>query len=248
MRVMTALRQSLMIAVLAAAAALAPTAGRAFASDQAPAAASPAGPGQEAPGQEAPGWRRIVERAPVFVLAGPDGAPLLLENQVAGVFLEPGDAEAFLALLRLRDPKPPAGVRVMATSLEKVMQSMAAGALAVAFIPKESNVAAARSIKRSDSFREAPVFVVQVRGDGKPGFVTTRQADEDVVLAFLDYPDAVRHADKVRAAQGPGSGTVFVGVAGLAGFLDAARRDPSLGQVRIVPSTAARAAAALRQD
>jgi hypothetical protein len=243
MPVMTAFRRSFLTAVLAAGAALGPTAGRALASDQALPAAAPAGPAQEAPG-----WRKVVQRVPVFVLAGADGAPLLLENHVAGVFLEPADAEAFLAILRLREPKPPAGVRVMATSLETVMQSVAAGALSVAFIPKETNVAAARRIKRSDSFPEAPVFVVQVRGDARPGFVTTRQADEDVVLAFLDYPDAARHADKVRAAQGPGAGTVFVGVAGLAGFLNAARTDPSLSRVRIVPSTPARAAAALRQD
>lgn len=193
------------------------------------------------------GWRKIVERVPVFVLAGPDGAPLLMENQVAGVFLEPGDAETFLAVLRLRQPSPPAGVRVMPTSLEAVMQSAASGALAIAYIPKEANVTAAKRIKASSAFTEAPLFVVQMRGDGKPGFVTTRQAGEEVVLAFLDYPDAMRHAEKVRAAQGSGSPSVFVAVTGLSGFLSAARTDPTLSRVRIVPSASARAAAALRQ-
>jgi hypothetical protein len=201
---------------------------------------------------------QIAERlrnVPVFTITDSDGSPLVSTPEagegppVAGIFINPADAQAFLDDLRQENPELASSVNVVPVSLAEVYQLALAGQaseqrLEFAFIPNQDDVENAITIQQQEtgedvtSFEGVPLFIARSSTDGETGYLTIQQGNEQVIPMFFDKNDLQAMIQQLEQVQPDLAPTVSVQVINLEGLITTLENsdNPELERILLIPS------------
>ena len=193
---------------------------------------------------------------PVFTITDNQGAPLVASAPdqkdkpgVAGVFINPQDAQSFVEQLKKKDPKLAQSVRVVPVSLGEVYKLDQASqnkpnSLDFAYVPEQQQVDAAMNLMRQSGqdakkFNGTPLFVA--RAGKEKGYLTIKQDNEQQVIPFFFNQEELQSMLQKFKQQKPDlAATVEVQVVNLEGVLKTLQTgtDQDLNQIVLVPPKA----------
>lgn len=193
---------------------------------------------------------------PVFTITDNKGAPLVAsvpnsQNKagVAGVFINQGDAQAFVEQLKKKNPNLAKTVRVVPVSLGEVYKLDQANqnkpnSLDFTYVPAKQEVDAALALLRQsgqkvDRFNGTPLFVA--RAGSEKGYLTIKEANNQQVIPFFFNKEELQNVlDRFKQQQPKLASTVEIQVVNLEGVIQTlqSRNDAQLNQIMLVPPKA----------
>lgn len=192
-----------------------------------------------------------LQTVPVFTITDANNSPLVAQvpelGNVAGVFMNPNDAEAFLARLKAEKPELANQVQIQVTSLSNMYQidpqptqrNNQENGIDVAYVPTQSQVRYANQLlglSGDQSFQGVPLFVA--KGGAEQGYLTLQQNNQAVIPFFFDQASAQKIVDKFKEQQPDLANTVTLEVVPLEGVLNAlaTSNNAELNKIMFVPS------------
>ena len=193
---------------------------------------------------------------PVFTITDNKGAPLVAsvpntQNKagVAGVFINQGDAQAFVEQLKKKNPDLAKNVRVVPVSLGEVYKLDQANqnkpnALDFAYVPAKQEVDAAQALLRQggqkvEQFNGTPLFVA--RAGSEKGYLTIKEANnQQVIPFFFNKQELQTMLERFKQQQPKLAPTIEIQVVNLEGVIETLqkRNDNQLNQIVLVPPKA----------
>ncbi len=190
--------------------------------------------------------QQVVERlqeVPVFTITDPQGAPLVSGN-MAGVFIHPDDAYAFIARLRENNQELASQVRVIPVSLGEIFRldtasSNQADGLNFAYVPMRAQVQNAQQATQQAEFQGVPLFVA--RGGNEQGYITLQQDNQQRIPFFFEREQLEVLVQRFREQQPEMASTIQIEVVPLEAILAtlAESNNQQLMQILLVPSDSA---------
>ncbi|MDB9313008.1 hypothetical protein PN462_07835 [Spirulina sp. CS-785/01] len=188
---------------------------------------------------------QVVQRlqsVPVFTVIDGNGAPLVASveevGNVAGIFINPEDAERFVQRLKQENPELGNQVNVVPMSLSQVyqfeQQTEAQGDIEFTYVPTQSQVQLAQQLE--NEFQGVPLFVA--RGGNEGGYLTLQQNDQQRIPFFFEKAAVERMVQRFQEQQPNLADTVTIEVVPLEGIINAleTNNDQQLNQIMLVPS------------
>lgn len=197
---------------------------------------------------------------PVFTITDQKGAPLVAsvpneqnnaQNQeaksIAGVFINQGDAQAFVEQLKTKNPDLAKSVRVVPVSLGEVYKLDQANqnnpkSLDFTYVPSKQQVDAAKALlqqngQNQNQFNGTPLFVAKAGNEQKKGYLTITQANQQVIPFFFNKEELQNMLDRFKQKQPDLASTVEIEVVNLEGVLQTLQKgnDQDLNQIMLVP-------------
>jgi len=198
---------------------------------------------------------------PVFALTDATGA-LLIDSvpkqgqgqsgndSVAGIFISPQDARAFVEQLKTTNPQLAASVRVMPVSLGEIYQLSQANKgkpdeVKFDYVPAPQQVESAKTVLRQNGqqvneFNGVPLFVA--RGGPENGYLTIQRGQQEVIPLFFNKEELQELVERFKQQQPNLSATIKIEVVNLENVLEAlpTENDPFFEQIILVPSRESR--------
>lgn len=201
---------------------------------------------------------QIIERlqsVPVFAVADENGAPLVARipdqqntnnsdsDSVAGVFINPGDAEAFINRLKQENPNLGNKLQIIPVSLGDIYQldrrngSQAEG-VNFTYVPTTRQVELAEQINSAQDFQGVPLFVAKGGNDG--GYLTLQQNEEQVIPFFFEKERLEQMVERFKQQQPSLANTVQIQAIPLEGVIQTLEQNDSaeLEKIVLIPTQA----------
>ena len=185
---------------------------------------------------------------PVFTVTNDQGIPLLLSKddaQVAGIFINPQDAENFIAELKTKQPELANQVQVTLVSLGEVYKLDQANqdqenAFDFAYVPEKTEVDSAKTVLSQNGQEYqggVPLFVA--KGGEDNGYLTIEKDSQQVIPFFFEKQQLENMVAKFKEQQPDLAATVKVEVVPLEGVISALQTsdEEMLSKIVLVPST-----------
>ena len=201
---------------------------------------------------------QIVERlksVPVFAVADENGAPLVarIPNQqdtsdpdsqsVAGVFINPSDAQAFVDRLKQENPNLGNKLQVIPISLGDIYQldrrnSDGGEGVNFTYVPTNRQVELAQQINSSTNFQGVPLFVAT--GGTEGGYLTLQQNQQQVIPFFFEKEGIEQMIERFKEQQPSLANTVEIQAIPLEGIIQTLEQNDSaeLEKIILIPSQA----------
>ncbi|NEO26153.1 MAG: hypothetical protein F6K03_04470 [Kamptonema sp. SIO4C4] len=183
-----------------------------------------------------------LQSVPVFTVTDSSGAPLVANveevGNVAGIFINPDDAERFVERLKRENPDLGNQVNVVPMSLSQVyqfeQQTEQQGDLEFTYVPTQSQVQLAQQLQ--NEFQGVPLFVARGGNDG--GYLTLQQNEQQRIPFFFEKEAVERMVQRFQEQQPNLANTVTIEVVPLEGIINAleSNNDQQLNQIMLVPS------------
>ncbi|MGK7926302.1 MAG: Tic22 family protein [Spirulina sp.] len=199
---------------------------------------------------------QIIERlktVPVFAVADENGAPLVarIPNQqnpsdtdnasVAGVFINPIDAEAFINRLKQENPNLGDKLQIIPVSLGDIYQldrrnSQQEG-VNFTYVPTNRQVELAEQLQSGD-FQGVPLFVA--KGGDEGGYLTLQQNEEQVIPFFFEKERLEQMVERFKAQQPSLANTVQIQAVPLEGVIQTLEQNDNaeLEKIVLIPTQA----------
>ncbi|MEM9542045.1 MAG: Tic22 family protein [Cyanobacteria bacterium P01_E01_bin.42] len=200
---------------------------------------------------------QIIERlqsVPVFAVADENGAPLVarIPNQqnasnddgdsVAGVFINPGDAEAFINRLKQENPNLGNKLQIIPVSLGDIYQldrrNAQAEGVNFTYVPTTRQVELAEQVNSAQDFQGVPLFVAKGGNDG--GYLTLQQNNEQVIPFFFEKERLEQMVARFKEQQPSLANTVEIQAIPLEGVIQTFEQNDSaeLEKIVLIPTQA----------
>lgn len=191
---------------------------------------------------------RKLNPVPVFTVTNDKGIPLLLsgndDTQVAGIFINPQDAESFITELKTKQPELADQVQVTLVSLGEVYKLAQANqeqenALNFAYVPEKTEVDSAKTVlsQNGQEYKGGvPLFVA--KGGEDDGYLTIEKDSQQVIPFFFEKQQLENMVAKFKQQQPDLATTVNIEVIPLEGVISALQTsdEEMLSKIVLVPS------------
>jgi hypothetical protein len=192
---------------------------------------------------------------PVFTLTDQQGAPLVStpesgqnRSPVAGVFINPQDAQRFLEELKQKNPQLAQNVQISAVSLADAYNlSQQPGRdnnsrLQVAYIPSQQQVDAAKALLQQQNqnaaqFQGVPIFMARATGENG-AYLTIKQGEQEVIPMFFSREQIQSVLDRLKQSQPQLGNSMQIQVLNLEGVINTLKtsNNQDLNRLYLVPS------------
>lgn len=201
---------------------------------------------------------QIIERlqsVPVFAVADENGAPLVARipdqqnanpadgDSVAGVFINPGDAEAFINRLKQENPNLGNKLQIIPVSLGDIYQLDRRNAqqegVNFTYVPTNRQVELAEQVNNSaQDFQGVPLFVA--KGGAEGGYLTLQQNQEQVIPFFFEKESLEQMVERFKQQQPSLANTVEIQAIPLEGVIQTLEQNDSaeLEKIVLIPTQA----------
>ncbi|MBP0018203.1 MAG: hypothetical protein J7647_11745 [Cyanobacteria bacterium SBLK] len=201
---------------------------------------------------------QIIERlqsVPVFAVADENGAPLVARipdqqntsnadgDSVAGVFINPGDAEAFINRLKQENPNLGNKLQIIPVSLGDIYQldrrnGTQTEGVNFTYVPTTRQVELAEQVNSAQDFQGVPLFVA--KGGNEGGYLTLQQNNEQVIPFFFEKERLEQMVARFKEQQPSLANTVQIQAIPLEGVIQTLEQNDSaeLEKIVLIPTQA----------
>ena len=186
---------------------------------------------------------------PVFTITNDKGVPLLLsgkdESQVAGIFINPQDAETFINDLKTKNPELGDQVQVTLVSLGEVYKLAEANKtkendVYFNLIPEKTEVDLAKTILSQNGQEYqggVPLFVAKVGSSNE--YLIMGKDSEQIIPLFFEKEQLEKMVNLFKQQKPDLADTVTIEVVPLENIIATLKTsdDETLTKIRLVPST-----------
>ncbi|WP_239121392.1 MULTISPECIES: Tic22 family protein [Spirulina sp. CCY15215] len=200
---------------------------------------------------------QIVERLksiPVFAVADENGAPLVARipqnaqstpnadsPSVAGVFINPIDAQAFITRLKQENPSLGNKLQIIPVSLGDIYQldrrNNQQEGVNFTYVPTNRQVELAQQLN-PENFQGVPLFIAKAGAEG--GYLTLQQNEEQVIPFFFEKEGIEQMVERFKEQQPSLANTIQIQAVPLEGVIQTLEQNDNaeLQKIVLIPTQA----------